>query len=238
MEAMMRSAHVRPKPEYSRRDFIRVAALAPAGVVVLSRAASLLQCGGVRVRRFDVIPRYVCAGESIQVFWSTNPACSIRLVRDGAVVDETPSAESGEEAFPVESDLDVQLIHDGNIIATKEVKLIRGTREFKFVALGECLDNNPRWAIVLPPQDFSPSVTVNEVQNVTLPARDISVTHAGVTVALPPLASTTDFAGHSPVGDWILTAQPEADEEPWCVRSDGEIRMPPSLAIEILMSCQ
>lgn len=194
--------------------------------LILLTAVILLQgcppgCSAGPIRSFVAQPSVICAGDSVDITWSTS-ADQVNLNAMPPVTPPFPTTlpTSGTESRTLaQSTLFVlQAIRDSDIFTrTVDAGVLSSTEStYSFSALGRCdeadTDNrieDPEWTFEVLPSDWSTGVMVENVCNISAD-RDLEVTHDGVTESIAaspsflPLNCTSAFSSTAIVGNWQL----------------------------------
>lgn len=212
----------------------------------------IVGCAAPKVVEFKVRPNHVCGGDRVNIFWTT--AGGTTTLSSNPDVDpplgEVANEGSDDRDVDQTTTFTVTVTRGGNSDNDDEtVEVVPpGGADFRFGTTGECVDGTPKWAVVIPPNEWSDRLTVNTVRNTSGVA--IDVTHGNVVVSLGPNGETSIFEG--PVsGDWFLRRVVSALDNPCPIpdghggtiepgpRPDGSPRPPlGSLSISINAVCQ
>ena len=156
------------------------------------------------ISSFNVVPTHICANENVHLSWVSDGADPI--VISGYPFAYTATATTGNTEGEVAHSTDIMLSKgDAPTVPSVHIDVVPAAGEDIFMSsLGDCVSGTPTWRIIQPPNDWGEAIRVNTVTNDNA-GFSITVAHSGHFVSLPSGASTTEFSGTKPSGDWSLT---------------------------------
>lgn len=208
--------------------------LPPPTVVALSVVAALLSaCGGPTVQSFEVDPRRVCEGDTVEIRWRATDEA--RLTSEPALsVAGTVAASDTLRVVPDEQTRFRLSMVDGRDYDEQTVLVYAGTERDTLGGSTTAVGDSAVAASFEVPSDKYADV-LRIARAVNLSGRRLTVRHNGRQAVLPADTMRSDaLDGWAPEGSWKLRAPLVTGE----VMGDPDRSPPENLWLRVDLTCQ
>lgn len=210
------------------------ATLPPQTALALSLVAALLSgCGGPTVQSFEVAPRRVCEGDTVEIRWQATDEARLTSEPDLPVAG-TVAASDTLRVVPVEQTRFRLSVVDGQDYDEQTVLVYGGTeRDTLGHSTSAVGDSAVTASFEVPSDKYADVLRIQKAEN--LSGRRLTVRHAGHQAVLPADTMPSDaLNGWAPEGSWELRGPLVAGE----VMGDPDRPPPENLSIRVDLECQ